>query len=223
MLDWDSVNDLFTTHPREFYARSTLLVARDLVGTLLCRRFDDGRILSARILEVEAYTEDDPACHAFRGKTKRCQVMFGAAGHVYVYFVYGMYWCLNVVTEPENVPGAVLIRAIEMEGGKGPGKLCRTLEIDRRHYGVDLCDSNSPIWLAKSPLLPEGHIETSPRVGLNVAQDRVWRFYLKNHKGVSPFKSGTKRFLARTKGRSVGAEGAEAQNARQTRVEARKK
>ena len=140
------ISDVFDV---EFYKRSTLLVAKDLLGTQLCRRFNDGTVLSAPIVEVEAYTADDPASHAFRGRTERCRVMFERAGCAYVYFIYGMYYCLNVVTEPEGVAGAVLIRAIGAPGGDGPGKLCRLWQIDKRHNGVDLSDPNSEIWIAK--------------------------------------------------------------------------
>ena len=124
----------------DFYARSTVDVARDLLGQMLCRRLPDGNIVSAPIVEVEAYTSDDPACHAFRGPTKRCRIMFGPAGRAYVYLIYGMYHCLNVVTEPTGTPGAVLIRAIGVGGGDGPGKLCRMLEIDCLLNDVDLED-----------------------------------------------------------------------------------
>ncbi|HEY9870712.1 MAG TPA: DNA-3-methyladenine glycosylase, partial [Candidatus Obscuribacterales bacterium] len=89
--------DLFRSYPQEFYSRDTLTVARDLIGSLLCRRLNGRGILCAPIVEVEAYTADDPACHAARGWTQRCSVMFGPPGHAYVYFIYGMYHCLNVV------------------------------------------------------------------------------------------------------------------------------
>jgi DNA-3-methyladenine glycosylase len=180
--------------PRDFYARPTVAVARDLLGAMLHRRSENGGLVSGRILEVEAYTEDDPACHAFRGMTERCKIMFGPAGYVYVYFIYGMYWCLNVVTEEDGVPGAVLIRAVETPGGNGPGKLCRAWDIDRRHYGVDLCDPGSSLWIARSAPLPEDEIAESTRIGLKVAEDRVWRFFVKGHAGVSGVqKRGTTR------------------------------
>ena len=179
------MKDSLIAQPREFYSRPTVAVARDLLGAMLHRRLENGNLVSGRILEVEAYTEDDPACHAFRGKTERCKIMFGPAGYVYVYFIYGMYWCLNVVTEEDGVPGAVLIRAVETPGGNGPGKLCRAWDIDRRHYGVDLCDSQSSLWIARSAPLPESEIAESTRIGLKVAEDRVWRFFVKGHTGVS--------------------------------------
>jgi len=188
MLNCLIVNDLIVTQPREFYSRPTLEVARDLLGAPLLRRLSNGEILTGRILEVEAYTHDDPACHAFRGKTERCKIMFGPAGYVYVYFIYGMYWCLNVVTEQEGVAGAVLIRAVDTPHGNGPGKLCRVWDINRQQYGLDLCDSNSEIYIARSEPLPDREVEVSTRIGLKDAQDRVWRFFVKNHGGVSGLK-----------------------------------
>src|SRR5271156_6623270 len=117
-----------TVYTEEFYARSTLKVAKDLLGCHLHRRLPSGIILSAAITETEAYTADDPASHAFRGKTKRTEVMFGPPGRAYVYFIYGMYYCLNVVTEPEGIPGAILIRGLHGKSGhgahlNGPGKI----------------------------------------------------------------------------------------------------
>jgi DNA-3-methyladenine glycosylase len=188
MLHCLFVNDLIVTHPREFYARPALEVARELLGAPLVRRLNSGQILAGRILEVEAYTQDDPACHAFRGKTERCKIMFGPAGYVYVYFIYGMYWCLNVVTEQDGVPGAVLIRSVETPHGNGPGKLCRAWDIGREQYGVDLCNSESEIYIARGESLPDNEVEISTRIGLKVGQDRAWRFFVKNHQGVSGFK-----------------------------------
>ncbi len=188
MLHCLIVADSIVTHPRDFYSRPTLEVARDLLGAPLVRRLHNGEILTGRILEVEAYTHDDPACHAFRGKTERCKIMFGPAGYVYVYFIYGMYWCLNVVTEQEGIAGAVLIRAVETPHGNGPGKLCRAWDINRQHYGLDLCDPASEIYIARAEPLGEEEIEVSTRIGLKVAQDRVWRFFVKDHPGVSVLK-----------------------------------
>lgn len=185
----------FALFDRDFYKRSTLIVAKELLGTILCRRLSDGTVLTAPIVEVEAYTEDDPACHAFRGLTERTRVMFGPPGHVYVYFIYGMYFCLNVVTEPEKTPGAVLIRAIGVPGGDGPGKLCRLWGIDKSQNGVDLCDSNSKLFICKGDKVNESDIEISKRIGIKVAEERPWRFYLKGH----PQVSGAKKRLTSRK------------------------
>lgn len=180
-----SEEELRTTLPREFFERYTVDVARDLLGTVLCRRLPDGSILQGQVVEVEAYTDDDPACHAFKGKTPRCEVMFGPGGFSYVYFIYGMYNCLNVVTEVDGVAGAVLIRAVAAEGTNGPGKLCRQWGIDRTHNGLNLMDPSSEIWLAKGVLLPNDEVMITERIGLSVAQERLWRFSVKNHPSVS--------------------------------------
>ncbi len=126
---------------REFFERPTLLVAKELLGKYLVFKGKSGRIT-----EVEAYIgEDDPACHAAKGVTPRNKVMFGPAGYSYVYFIYGMYHCLNFVTEKEGFPAAVLIRAVKIEDVDspidGPGKLCKIFGIGREHSGVDLCEN----------------------------------------------------------------------------------
>ncbi|HEY9677334.1 MAG TPA: DNA-3-methyladenine glycosylase [Drouetiella sp.] len=181
--------DSFELFDRNFFQRPTVKVAKDLLGANLCRRMPDGTVVSAPIVEVEAYTEDDPACHAFKGLTERTRVMFGHPGHAYVYFIYGMYFCLNVVTEPEHVPGAVLIRAIGVPGGEGPGKLCKLWDIDKSHNGLDLCDVNSELFIAKGDKVSKRDIEISTRIGIKLAAERLWRFHLKDH----PHVSGPKR------------------------------
>lgn len=182
ILEARSLDD---TLPVEFFTRGTLDVARDLLGTFLCRRLNDGTVLSAAIVETEAYTEDDPACHAFRGRTSRCEVMFGPGGFAYVYFIYGMYHCFNVVTEAENTAGAVLIRAVAADGGNGPGKLCRAWEIDRSINGTNLMEKDSPIWIARGTRLTDEDIAITPRIGLSVAVENLWRFTVKGHPSVS--------------------------------------
>lgn len=167
---------LHKPYPRSFYDRATVAVARDLLGARLNRRLSTGIILSATISEVEAYTEDDPACHAYKGLTKRCAVMFGAAGVAYVYFIYGMHYCLNVVTEPIGKPGAVLIRALASKGLDGPGKLCRQWQIDKSFNGASLLDDDSGLWISAPAVERRLKISASPRVGISQAQDKLWRF-----------------------------------------------
>ncbi|MBX9770155.1 MAG: DNA-3-methyladenine glycosylase, partial [Candidatus Obscuribacterales bacterium] len=181
----------------DFYRRSTLLVARDLLGAQLCRNIGGKTVLSGPIVEVEAYTADDPACHASRGKTKRCEVMFGPPGHAYVYFIYGMYHCLNVVTEPDGVPGAVLIRAVGADGADGPGKLCRQWQIDAKHNGVSLVQPGSELWICPSEPLKDSEIAVTARIGISAAQDRLWRFFIKDHPAVSGKKQAHKAYSAR--------------------------
>lgn len=162
--------------PSSFFDRPTVAVARDLLGQVLVRRFED-RVFRSEIVEVEAYTQDDPACHAFGGRKPRCEVMFGPAGYAYVYFIYGMYHCLNVVTEGQGVPGAVLIRGLaEPEFLDGPGKICRHLAIDRSFNGMPLFEENLLSIEAGPHSKSKRKILATPRIGLSKAQDRLWRF-----------------------------------------------
>lgn len=186
--------------PLSFYTRSTLEVARDVIGKILVHRYR-GRVRSGRIVEAEAYT-DDPASHAHRGLTRRNGVMFGPAGVAYVYFIYGMYYCFNIVTEREGTPGAVLIRALEpLEGidamrrrrsvrsvhqlANGPGKLCEAMAIGRRHSGMSLLEDG--LFLVDDGFVPPT-IRQTPRIGIRAAADRPWRFILDGHPCVTPSK-----------------------------------
>ena len=180
---------------RDFFGRETLTLARELLGQRLVRVIE-GQRLSGRIVEVEAYIgEEDAACHASAGRTERTEVMYGPPGHAYVYFIYGMYHCLNVVAEQEGFPAAVLIRAIEPEEGlevmrtnrpgrpdmeltDGPGKLCQALGIDLRLNGVDLCTSDE-LFLERAEPVPKARIVATPRVGVRgdeAAVNAPWRF-----------------------------------------------
>lgn len=168
-----------------FFARSTPAVARELLGTWLCRRLPSGEVLRGRIVEVEAYTEDDPACHAYKGLTERCKVLFGPPGMAYVYFIYGMYHCLNVVTEKDGEAGAVLIRAVDSEGTNGPGRLCRQWHIDRSFNGATLLDPGAALWMQPGAEVHDDDVEITPRVGITLAADRMWRYFLKGNSSVS--------------------------------------
>ena len=193
--------------PRSFFRRSTVEVARALLGHLLVRSAG-GRLLVARIVETEAYVgEDDPACHAACGRTARNAVMYGPPGHAYLYFTYGMHHCLNVVTGREGYPAAVLIRAAEPlegvermralrgmgEGGaardnlvaSGPARLCQALGLDRRHNGLDLTDAASELHLARAGRRRSERIGVSGRVGIRVATGRPWRFFIEGNPHVS--------------------------------------
>lgn len=169
-----------------FYARPTVQVARDLLGKVI--RHGDA---SARIVETEAYLgSDDAAAHSARGPTPRTRVIFGPPGHAYVYLIYGMHYCLNIVAEPEGVAGCVLIRAVEPVPstrengltGNGPGKLTRALGISLRHYGVDL--TRGPITLHAHPQKPF-EIGVSPRIGISKAVELPLRFFIKGNRFVS--------------------------------------
>lgn len=173
---------------KNFYNRNTLEVAKDLLGYKLCRKIN-GKILSGVIVETEAYTQDDPACHAFRGKTPRAITLFKKPGIAYVYFIYGMYHCFNVITEPEETAGAVLIRALEpiepIFNTNGPGKLCRELFITKELNEIDLTQKNSELWIEKGIEIPENKIHITTRIGIKQAADYPWRFYIKGNTFVS--------------------------------------
>jgi DNA-3-methyladenine glycosylase len=167
--------------PRSFYAQPATFVARKLIGAHLHRRFPDGRHARGRIVETEAYLgPHDLASHARSGRTGRTEVMFGPPGHAYVFLIYGMYCCLNVVTERAGVASAVLIRALEPLSGiadrtDGPGRLCRALQIDRSFNGADL--HGPTIYLTRGPA-PK-HVAATRRVGVDYARHwarRLLRF-----------------------------------------------
>jgi DNA-3-methyladenine glycosylase len=184
---------------RDFYERATLKVARELLGKHLVLK-KDGNMFSGRIVETEAYIgPKDKANHASKGKTKRNEVMFGPAGCAYIYFTYGMYHCLNFVTEKEGYPAAVLIRALEPEKNieimkknrktdkienltSGPGKVCMALELDRKMNGTDLC---SDVLYVEDRNQKKEKIVSATRVGINIQKDKKWRFYIKDNKFVS--------------------------------------
>ena len=182
---------------RDFYARDTLNVVRELWGKRLVRVIG-GERLSGLIVETEAYIgEEDRACHAWRGRTPRTEVMYGPPGHAYVYFIYRIYHCLNVVTDRMGFPAAVLIRGIQPQEGiehmrrnrgfrpegeltNGPGKLCQALAIDRSLNGLDLSQSDL-LFIEETAGVDPGEIEITPRIGIRadeIAKRRPWRFLL---------------------------------------------
>ena len=193
---------------RQFFVRDTLTVARDLLGRRLVHVLE-GERLSGKIVETEAYVgEQDEASHASPGPTERNASMYGPPGHAYVYFIYGMYHCFNIVTEREGFPAAVLIRALEpLEGldsmrerrgqvgardvtnlTSGPGRLCQALAIDRRYDGADLCAARSELFLKTGDRVPDAAVAISPRVnvrGDEAAVSAPWRFYVEGNPYVS--------------------------------------
>lgn len=191
---------------RQFYLQPTLQVARQLIGKFLVRRLND-EILIGQIVEVEAYLgEKDPASHAYKGMTRRNEVMFKNGGHLYVYFTYGMHFCCNVVTEEAGVGHAVLLRAAEPVQGvntmarhrgirlasdhakrnlcNGPAKLCEAFGIGREENGVDLCSGN--LWLAEETFQenPVAVVRTT-RIGITQGTLHKWRFHMKGNPYVS--------------------------------------
>jgi len=185
--------------PRDFYNRPTLTVARAMIGARLVRILDGAKLV-ALITETEAYiSEKDLACHAKAGRTARTAVMYGKPGHAYVYFTYGNHWMLNVVTEREDFPAAVLIRAIQpIEGAEimsarrsgrdtfGPGKLCQALGITKSENGIDLTETNGSLWIEAGLKIPNSLVTKGPRVGLNNTPEpwlsKPWRFLVKGWK-----------------------------------------
>jgi len=177
--------------PREFYNRETTMVAKDLLGLHLVHRSKNIERIG-KIVEVEAYLgEHDLACHASKGLTKRTEVMFGEPGFAYVYLIYGMYHCFNVVTEPAGKGAAVLIRAIEpiqniTDRACGPGLLCKAMHLDRQFNAHDLLSDN--LFIAeKDTSLPTHIIETS-RIGVHYAKEwalKPLRFYIEGNPFIS--------------------------------------
>lgn len=186
--------------PSDFFSRNTLAVAPALLGILLCRHEADGTYTVGRIVETEAYVgEDDPACHAAAGRTPRTRILYGKPGVAYVYFTYGMHHCLNVVTEREDHPAAVLLRALRPVAGlermaerrgradpreltSGPARLCQALAINLEQNGVGL---RGP----ELHLRDDGHREfrvgQGVRVGIRVGTERPWRFWVDSDPCVS--------------------------------------
>lgn len=190
-----------TRLPRGFFERSALDVAPDLLGRVLVRRLPSGGRARVRIVETEAYLPDDPASHAFRGRTERNAAMFGPGGHAYVYFVYGMHFCLNVVVGRDGDGTAVLLRGAEpiagleamreLRGGvadrllcAGPARLAQALAVDRGHDGADLV-CGGDLWFEPGSPTPAARIFRGPRVGVRAAADVPWRFWEEGSPGVS--------------------------------------
>jgi DNA-3-methyladenine glycosylase len=191
------VNAAVKTLPREFYERPTLKVARELIGARLVRILH-GEKLVGIITETEGYIgETDMASHARHGRTQRTDPMYGPAGHAYIYFTYGNHWMLNVVTEREGFPAAVLIRAIQpIEGVEtmmerrqgrdtfGPGKLCQAMGITKAENYADLTDSTSSLRVEAGIFVPHKSVTIGPRVGLNQTPEpwlsKPWRFLVKD-------------------------------------------
>jgi DNA-3-methyladenine glycosylase len=174
-----------------FFRRDSLVVARDLLGRVLCRRLPDGRVLRARLVEVEAYDGPrDRASHAFRGLTPRTVPMFEAGGIVYVYQIYGVHFCMNVVTGSKGYPAAVLLRAAEAPAenvsASGPAKLCRALDVDRALNGSSLLDG--ALWLERGLPVPDDSVRRTHRIGVDgrgIWSRRKYRFVIAGHPAAS--------------------------------------
>lgn len=190
----------------QWLTRCSTQVAPDLVGCTLVRRFADGLTVRGMIVETEAYTPGDPACHAYRRRTARNAVMFGPAGWTYVYLIYGMYHCFNIVTDRDTVPSAVLVRALQLDApptwldlrrdkphrvAAGPGKLCRALKIDLSLTAQPL-NPGEALWLEhRTPAFQQqmttgaiALVQTT-RIGITQGVDLPWRWYLNGCNAVS--------------------------------------
>lgn len=184
---------------KNFYSRDTSKVAQELLGKNIVHKIN-GHELVVKIVETEGYLQNDPACHASRGLTPRNKVMFGPPGRVYVYFSYGNHWLLNFVTEKENVPGAVLIRAVEPVKGieiirnnrpgikkdidltNGPGKLTQALAITKDFYGLSLTGNN---FYVENNGIKTFEIFTTTRIGISEGCELPYRYYIKGNKFIS--------------------------------------
>jgi DNA-3-methyladenine glycosylase len=187
--------------PRAFYDRPALEVGRDLLGAVV-----DHAGVSVRLTEVEAYDgANDPASHAFRGQTPRNAVMFGPPGHAYVYFTYGMYFCVNLVCGPPGLASAVLLRAGEVVSGldlaaarrprssvrdlaRGPARLTLSLAIDRALDGADVTLARSPLRVLAGPAVADALVRRGPRVGISRAIDWPWRLWIDGEPSVSIYR-----------------------------------
>lgn len=198
-------------HSADYFRRDTLTVARDLLGDRVVRERAEGAPCVGRIVETEAYTQDDPAFHGWNlydsetqsvRREGRAGDLFAAPGQGYVYLIYGMHWLLNVVTEPEGTGGAVLVRAVEpLEGisvmrrhrgadrrdvelTNGPGKLTEAFGVDEAFHGANLTEA--PLYFAEGTPPDEEAVAQSSRIGISKGTERPWRFFVEGHPYVSP-------------------------------------
>ncbi len=203
----------FVPLPRKFYEPAADIVAPQLLGHFLIRRTPEG-FCGGPIVEVEAYLKNDPACHGAVGETPRNRAMWGEHGRSYVYLIYGYHFCFNAVCQPKGTAEAVLVRGVEVAFGEeimrkhrpmpdlrdltnGPAKLCAAMNIERELDNVDLCDLNSPLFIAKNPTLElfrkeRGPVITTTRIGITKAAEWPLRFYLDESPFVSKRVPGSK-------------------------------
>jgi DNA-3-methyladenine glycosylase len=207
-----------TLIPRDFFARLSVQVAPELLGCVLEHQTAAG-LVALELTEVEAYAgASDPASHAYRGRTARNAVMFGPPGHAYVYFTYGMHFCVNLVCLPAGTASAVLLRAgrvvtgqelaaarraagreparrvvAERDLARGPARLCKALGITRTQDGADVCDPASPLRVRWPDRRPALDISQGPRIGISVAADVPWRFWVTGDPTVSAYRPHTPR------------------------------
>jgi DNA-3-methyladenine glycosylase len=202
---------------RAWFARPSTAVAPDLLGRHLVRRLPDGTECRVRLVETEAYDMGDPASHSYRGPTRRTDVMFGPAGHLYVYLIYGMHHCLNVVTGANGHGAAVLLRAAEPLEGiaamsanrgvadtrlicRGPARLAQALGVDRSFNGIDLLRSDV-LWLEQGAAVETANVAVTRRIGISVAIERPWRYIEAGSPWASPTPAASRSPAARRRSR----------------------
>lgn len=201
-----TAKSLGRVRPRSFYERPVLEVARDLLGAVVVHTVPGDGAVAVRLTEVEAYAGGhDPASHAFRGQTPRNAVMFGPAGHAYVYFTYGMHYCMNLVAGSDGHASAVLLRAGEVVAGvelarerrtgavdrdlaRGPARLTTALGIGREHDGLDVTSARSPLQVRRGSPFDDALVRWGPRVGVSTARDVPWRAWVNGEATVSPYR-----------------------------------
>ncbi|MQY09821.1 DNA-3-methyladenine glycosylase [Actinomadura macrotermitis] len=199
-----------TPLPRDFFDRPVDEVAPALLGRVLVHATPEGEA-AVRLTEVEAYAGPlDPASHSYRGRTPRNDVMWGPPGHAYVYFTYGMHFCVNLVCGPDGMSSAVLLRAGEIVAGqdlaqarrprssvrdlaRGPARLCQALAIVREHNGLDVCDPASTLRILDGVPADPATVRTGPRTGVSSAKDTPWRFWIDGDPSVSPYREHVPR------------------------------
>ena len=198
--------------PREFFSRPVLEVAPDLLGRIVEHRTPQDEPVAVRLTEVEAYDgQDDPGSHAFRGRTPRNAVMFGPPGHIYVYFTYGMHWCMNVVCGEEGRASAILLRAGSVVTGvptaqarrpsarrpqelaSGPARLTTVLAIRGANNGADGCDPSGQLRLFAGAPIPRQQLCSGPRTGVSAGGEYPWRFWVAEDPTVSPYRPHVRR------------------------------
>ena len=184
--------------PKEFFYRPAEQVAPDLIGSMLVRRLPSGNLCSGFIVETEAYSQLEPGCHGYRKRTKKNNTLFGEPGNLYVYITYGIYHCVNIVTDRSEWASGVLLRSIEIPGederiASGPGLIARRFELNISHDNLPISIENG-IWLVRKarPINKVNDILQTTRIGISAGQDIAWRWYLKSSRSVSKRIKGDK-------------------------------
>ncbi len=180
--------------PRDFFCRPAELVAQDLIGCILVKKQPDGNLLSGIIVETEAYSQTEASCHGHKGKTKTNTTLFGEPGRFYIYLTYGIYHCVNIVTDKNNFASGVLLRSIELPGkderiASGPGLLARIFQINKSHDGLPI-SIKSGLWVAGRPSQNMLKIVQTTRIGISKAKELPWRWYLQKSRSISKRAKG---------------------------------